>query len=107
MAKKRLEDSFSEDEDPSGARGISRAEFKLRKQHYPSALHDKMSLKDILKYTPKQIKDHPHVNSLMKTDLSKLKKAGYNVNLDYFEKQDNTGKWNYYLKVLGDNDYFK
>lgn len=107
MAKKRLEDSFSEEEDPSGARGMARAEFKLRKQGYPSAFHSKKPLKDILKYLPKEIKDNPGVNSLIKSELSNLKKEGYIVNLDYFKNQDNTGKWNYYLKVLVDNGYFK
>jgi hypothetical protein len=105
MAKNRLEDELSEEEDPSGARGMARAEFKLRKQGYPSV--SPRPIKEIIKHTPKDISGDPRVNSLAKSDLSNLKKAGYNVNLDYFEKQDNTGKWNYYMKVLGDNGYSK
>lgn len=107
MAKKRLEDNFSEEDDPSGARGMARAEFNLRKKGYPSAFNSKKSLKDILRYIPKEIKDHPSVNSLIKSELSNLKKEGYSVNLDYFNRQDNTGKWVYYLKVLVDYGYFK
>ena len=64
------------------------------------------SLKDILKHTPTQIKNHPHVNALMRLELSNLKKVGYDVNMGYFSEQDKVGKWNYYLKILGDNGFF-
>jgi hypothetical protein len=108
MAKSGLEKAFEDydpEKDPTGAIGRKLAELKLQKHGYPSAMPK--PLKEVLKYTPAEIKNHPSVNSLAKTDLSNLKKAGYEVNMDYFNGQDNTGKWNYYMKVLGDNGYFK
>ena len=93
-------------DDPNGARGIARAEYELRKRGYPSAFGEKKSIKDIVFNVPSEISSHPDVNSIIKKDLTRLKEAGYTVDIKYFRGQDNTGKWNYYLKVLRDNGYF-
>lgn len=110
MKKDRLEEAcknYDPDKDYTGAIGRKLAELKRHRQGFPSAFADKSSIKEIIKHTPKDIGGNPHVNSLVKKDLVKLKKAGYSVNLEYFQSQDNVGKWNYYLKVLSDNGYFK
>ncbi len=113
--KDGLASKFDEDEDsdraydsndPNGARGIAGAEFELRKRGYPSALEKKKPIKEIVFNVPSEISSHPDVNSIIKKDLTRLREAGYDVDIGYFRNQDNTGKWNYYLKVLVDNGYF-
>jgi hypothetical protein len=104
MAKKGLEDSFSEEDDPSGARGMARAEFKLRKQGYPSALPK--PIKEIMIFTPKEIGASPDADTRVKQYLEQFKNEGYNVNTNY-KKMDKTGRWNYFLSFLRENDYFK
>lgn len=109
MEKKRLEgkvEPIDPEEDYNMLRGKARADFELSKRNYRLPSSDRKSLKEILKYTPEQIRNHPHIVSFMKRELSNLKKAGYLADMDFFNRQNEVGKWNYYMKFLEDNGYF-
>jgi hypothetical protein len=105
MEKNRLEDSLSEDEDPSGTRGMARADFILRKKGYPKIVGKKRTIQEIMKYTPKVIGAFPDADKKIKEYLKEFREEGYGVVKNY-RTMDSTERWNYFLSFLRENDYF-
>jgi hypothetical protein len=103
MTKNRLEDALSEEEDPSGARGMARANLKLKREGYPSAIK---SIKEIINLPLKDIGASPDVDSRVREYLAQLKNAGYEVGKDY-NKLYKTDLWNHFMFVLTKNNYFE
>jgi len=108
MIKKGLEDNLSEDEDPSGARGIARANEILRRKGFPSVNYkagSKKPIKEIIKLTPKEIGAAPNADVLVNKYLDEMRSGGYDIKNNY-KKMDKTERWNYFLNVLRENDYY-
>lgn len=106
MAKDGLEKAFEDydsDKDPNGARGMALAELKLRKQGYHSSISK--PIEKIITLTPKVIGASPDVDMLVNNYLKELKNEGYSIR-DGFKKMDKVERWNYFLTVLKENNYF-
>lgn len=99
---------YNLDTDYNGSRGIALADSILRKKGHDLTLNftEKKDIKDIIKLTPKQISNSPHVNSIVKKDLENLSKEGYSIDARY-KKMDSISLWNYYIKTLSENHYFE
>jgi len=94
---------YNPDTDYNGARGIAMAEFELRKKGYPPSIPK--PIKKIITLTPKVIGASPDVDGLVNRYLEELKNEGYSIR-DGFKKMDKTERWNYFISVLKENDYF-
>jgi hypothetical protein len=92
--------------DPTGARGMARAELQRKIEGYSPVTGLKKPIKEIIKMSPKVVGASSNVNSLVKTDLENLQNAGYDIKEGY-KRMKSTDLWNYYMSVLVKNDYFK
>ncbi len=112
--KKRIE-SYDPDTELSGSGNVDYGHnladeimkySESKENHFEESLCDNKNknLLDILKYTPKQIKNSRNFTNKIKGELGRMKEAGCNIN-DY-SKMSSSELWNYYIRAIKFRGYF-